>query len=1111
MKKFDVCNIEIQGKNLIEASAGTGKTYSIALLILRLLLEKSIGIENMLIVTFTNAAVAELDIRIRKSIQQAYSIARNKSVDNDKNSDLEQIVKKTISLIGQQKTAELLKNAILFIDELSIYTIHSFCQATLTDNAFESGILFNSDIIEDQTEIIEKETQRYWRTKVTVLDKNILNVLIEKKFAPGLIEKVFSEVNSGKKLKIKNSYQLRELKEIFEKNDQELKSKETVLKKKIHSDWNNIKEIKLASNTRIYKAIQKNSEDDFYKQLLEGIKNEIKAVNIFQFLNGEEFIIAQKEFDVLKTDILSIVLNDAVLKISDEVELIKNRNKVLSFNDMIAKLYDALVVKDNPVLIRKLNSNYKAVFIDEFQDTDSYQYRIFRKAFGEFSQAILFFIGDPKQSIYGWRGADLNMYGEAKKNIESGRFFNMETNFRSTPQLLQSINTFFKPDQVSSNTFDNQEFVYYDVKAGNNELGDLIKTQASSHPFEIITGQARTGKWNKKDQMQAAAGEIAEMLNTHKILKNGKAEKLKPNDIGVLFRKNDEARNFKELLTNLKIPAVIVDDTKIIETKESADLYYLIYGILNISESNISRALLSSFTGYSPIQIKHLNIEKHIDIFFELQKTWKSSGIFSMIFDFLNKYNVRNHLIFSDDLNGERVYTNLMQLAQILNEKEVYDRLTPDRLLDWFQKARQGEKSFNKYEQQLETDEDSVQIVTVHKSKGLAYNIVVLPYFNLQVNTERKEKSPYIEYREGSSRLISFYWDDDEKAFKLNQETEENRRLLYVAITRAVYKCIINYSKGSKGILPAYLENIGEANDDFNFRNALTPESIINFQTKDITGFIPLKFASGIDQSWQVTSFSGLNYIGEISKIFADQQIEISDLYDKFIFNDLKKGAQTGLIIHEILERLNFENSGQWKKQVESVLKKYLGEPQEKQLDLYMNMLSNILNTEIHPAGFSLSSVSSHKKLSELEFYFSFDKFKSENINSLIPDLNLTYTDIRGVMHGFIDLVFEHNGMYYIVDWKTNHLGSDIHNYMPEKLEVSIRENNYHLQYTIYVIALKRYLEKKLKDFSYSDHFGGIFYLYIRGMRAGKNSGIFFTKPDELFVQSLEKMMRSKQ
>lgn len=1107
MNKFEVCKIEIDGKNLIEASAGTGKTYSIALLVIRLLLEKSISLEKMLIVTFTNAAVAELDIRIRKFLHQAYNIVRNKSEDEEKNSDLDFIVKKSISSIGQQKTEELIRNAILFLDEISIFTIHGFCQVTLTDNAFESGLLFNSDIIEDQTEIIEMEAYRYWRSNVTILDKNLLKVLMEKDFSPELIVKVFSEVNSGKKLRIKNLYSIDELPGIIVSQGMELNYKISDLKQRIFTEWENLKVLNIKKNTNIGKALKNDSIDDFYNELIIGIKkNTLAVINEFGFLNGEEIIRAEEEYDLLKTDTVSIILNDAVSKIAGNVELIKNRNRVLSFNDMISKLHNALVKKENRELYRKLNNRYQAVFIDEFQDTDLLQYEIFKKAFGEDSKAIVFFIGDPKQSIYGWRGADLEMYAEAKKSIKPDKFFNMESNFRSTPKLLQSINKFFKAGEDSHPPENNtrvNEFVYFGVKAGNNELGELMDESTPSHPFEIINDSFEKNKWLKIDQLLASAAEIAQMLKTHSI----NNEKIKPNDIGVLCRRNEEARKFKELLTMYNIPSVIVDDTKIIDTKEATDLYYLLFGILNINESNISRALLNSFTGYTTAQIQNLNLEKHYDIFYELQKTWKNSGIFSLIIEFINRYNIRNYLIFSNNLNGERVYTNLMQLTQILNEKEIYDKLSPERLLDWFQKARQGEKSFNKYEQQIESDEDSVQIVTVHKSKGLAYKVVILPYFNLEARTVKKDKIPFIDYREDSLRIISFYWEEYEKELKKKQEVEENRRLLYVAITRAVYKCILNYGKNSNGILNEYINKIKDDKENFVFRSAVNPDQRYQIQNNKKQVFVPLKFGAGVDKSWSVTSFSNLNYMGETHKTFSDPEIDHTDPYDKFVFSDLKKGAQMGLIIHEILERLNFDKSESRKKLIVSVLKKYTGNTEEKYTDYIELMIQIALNTKLHPLDFSIADVSSERTLKELEFYFSIDKFKSDKINSLIPGLNLSYSEMRGIMHGFIDLIFEHEGQFYILDWKTNHLGYNTQDYDEQRLEQIIKDNNYHLQYLIYTIALKRYLTVKVPGFSYAKHFGGVLYLFLRGIRTGHSNGIYFKKPDESLIIELEKMM----
>ncbi len=1111
MKPFDPVNIKIEGKNLIEASAGTGKTYSIGILVLRLILEKDIKIEDVLMVTFTNAAVAELDIRIRKFLREAYNISQ-KHTNKNENYDplIEKIVIHAIETKGIEHVTKLLSNALLFLDEISINTIHSFCQMTLTEFPFETEQLFNTEIIEDADTLIEDAVNKYWRNHITILDKELLKLLVGEGYSRKMIIDFVKNIFNGKTLKINNlltDEQIAEIVKLYKNHTDVIFEK---FLDYIKINWDNISAYKTGTYD-LGKMIEENNPEAFAKKFIEKYFKSNPPAYLLKFdgvyAQMQEYEKEIEEYNKAQKDILINYLHQAEKFIVKEVETKKNRNQVLSFYDLISTLYNELVVKNNVTLQEKLRKKYKAVFIDEFQDTDNWQYGIFQKAFVEKGNTIVFFIGDPKQSIYSWRGADLNTYIKAKKDISTQ--YTMQNNFRSTEAFINAMNEFFPAGTCSenkiSNPFCSEEIRYETVFPANKETGILYDNDNIATSFDMVTSPLLT---NKQSHYENAGREVLYLLQNGKISKKGVKTAVKPENIAVLVRSNHGAKEMKKILTKLNIPAVVTDETKIMETDEATDLYYVVYAMINPVQSTISRALLTSFTGFTTEDILKLDNDITKSDFINFQNRWGQSGIYSAILEFISRYKVKSYLLNEENRNGNRIYTNLMQLAEILNEKETYDNFGPEKLLDWFQKSREGLKNENKYEQRIESDDNSVTISTIHKSKGLSYDIVILPDSNFKI----KKPEKYISYATDEKFYISYYLNEEENRIYELQMEQENRRLLYVAITRAVYKCIIQYStdnKNKKGTLMHFHQNLGDNNKNITFRipvelkkNWYSPEKSKNLTTKK-----PILFTGKIDNKWKVTSFSSLDS-HYMPGLINQPVIEINrNEYDRFIFDELPKGTKTGLIIHSIFEKIDFQDKAYWGKIIKNTLNIYGRTQNEEETEKYLELVNTVLNSKMPGKEFSLSQIEYDKRLIEMEFFYLFKNWNTKKIKEIFPELIIHNLDIEGIMHGFIDLVFEYKRKYYILDWKTNFLGNDIEDYNKENISKAMNENNYHLQYLIYTIALKRFLEKRIPDFNYEKHFGGVFYLFIRGIRIGESSGIFYKLPDKYKLNSLEQIL----
>ncbi len=1105
MKKFDVNSIVLSGNNLIEASAGTGKTYSIGLLALRLLLEKDIKIEEILMVTFTNSAVAELEIRIRHFLKLAQRYILNQ---DEIDTSISNIIDNAIKQKSKEEINTLLSNAILFLDETAIYTIHGFCQLTLSEFAFDTKQLFNTELIENQNPIIENAVNDFWRNEITVLDTGIIEVLKEKLLTRELLIEFSKNIFNGKQLSVRNSIDRNNILSQIHSFKKQIESQKKYLHDSIVSSWELIKSTKIHKGTKLYKSIAKGKEE-FRNELLIAYKNNPEAnylKNLSFLLPTLENIVTQETtFSDYKMDVFIDFLSRAEVFIKSEVAKKKNRNQVLSFNDLIEKLHISLVKEDNVSLKQSLCNKYRAVFIDEFQDTDHLQYQIFHKAFIDNCDSIVFFIGDPKQSIYAWRGADLKTYIKAQNDIGENKF-TMKSNFRSTSQLISAMNDFFplgkscRPGTVAPDPFCSEEIKYEKVVAGNNSLEHLINKEELATSFDIVIHSERK---RKKDLFESAGMEIVDLLANHHLSKGNNKTEVKPKNICVLVRTRSETKVMKNVLNQYNIPAIIVDDTKIMETDEARNLFYTLYAIDKNDTHSISRALLSPFTAFSIEDIKNLNMDYYRTVFSDLQETWENTGIYSVILRFLDKFGVRNNLLDTDNPKGNRIYTNLMHLAEILNDQEFNNNFSPENLLDWFQKSREGYELTTDYEQRIESDDDAVEIMTIHKSKGLSFDIVVLPYLNLKIKNINNNAP--ITYLNDEGFFMSYHKTEEEKALYNFQNEQENRRLLYVAITRAVYKCIIHFDE-QKGTLKNFVPNINSKNicirepkEAYTFRYE-SQEHVTNRGEG-------LRFQGKLNDSWRLTSYTALdNHTRALSKRKKTDLDKLKE-YDTFIFVSLKKGAQTGIILHSIFEKIDFTNDKYWIKEIEKDLMVFGRDSSEIKVEQYLELIRHTLMVELKPDGFSLSEVSNAKRFNELEFYFSFDKWNPIELRKIFPGISIDSNQIQGVMHGFIDLLFEYNGKFYILDWKSNHLGMGLEYYINDNIEEAMTENNYHLQYIVYTIAAIRFLENRITEFDYDKHFGGVYYLFLRGIRKDKDTGIFFNRLTKDKVEMIESMI----
>ena len=1205
---FDPTNVPLKGINLIEASAGTGKTYSIAILALRLIVEEGLSIGEILMVTFTRDATAEMKLRVRDFLRQGLQAAKLIIKEDENYQGLDKkIVDIILDAYKKQKNIKAihknLEQALLQFDQAAIFTIHSFCARILGEYAFETDQIFHSQPMEpaEFDQLVQEAFDQGWREHVTTLDEEVLSILLMNEFSKKRVFDLVSGSLKGKKLYIGDidtgrgldfyrDFLVQNIISFTEPVPQDFILERTTIEslkdtifaslQQHEEEWTekaNLVKNEKNRNT-LLEMLGKDEREDFISAIKEKMHTQyvnkffpddlIKQINDLIELEADlskreaedkKNVEALKKLHTNKVaQLISILAKMIYDDVVSRIQSIKSDFGQITFDDMISGLHRAVCNQDPTTkaqsnrLIKILRDRYKAVFIDEFQDTDQLQFDIFNTVFNKVNAAatppedesksssdrkhIVFFIGDPKQSIYAFRKADLETYLHASTLVD--HIWRMNTNFRSTPEYVEAMNEFFQPTESDFDVFSHDRIKYYPVNAApNSRKGGVYFDNQVLNPLRILcSGDANAVI---KDTVLLVHKLLCDPF--FKIKSNGNPERIQAGQIGILVRKKNDGQNIRNQLSRLGIPAVTVSDTKVFETQEALEMLYILTAVHEIQMSSINRALLTKVVGLSWNELNELHEESILLRFRSYQEKWINNGVFAMLRQLISDSKVIDRRYDGRLDNAERVLANTFQLMEMLHEAEVEKKYKPDELIFWLKKGIDGEQSSeDSYLQRIESDEASVKIVTMHSCKGLEYDIVIAPYLDLKstdgfsTKQFRQDDGYYI----ADEDLISgtpFYTDYEER------KEQENMRLLYVAITRARYHSYVvashhlkgsrNYQTSLKKFITAILDQqklfkgirfIGADNSKDEIKKtelfvANPPElsgGLFKYASADGEGMssVQIPSISISDRYWRKTSYTKLNVKREPGiRLLSDAN---QSSYDEFIFKTMRKGAQTGIFLHDLLERIDFSSSEDWAKKIADIRKRYPGTGVELQhLDWMIELLRNITETSLLPHGFSLNTVGVDQRLNELEFDIpltnvDWKDFPISIHHNEIPIRINKDMPLSGILNGKIDLLFEHEGRYYLLDWKSNHLGNRAEDYNEATMAEAMEENNFHLQYYLYSLALYRYLLLRLGDeFNYEQHVGGVYYLFVRGMRKGTAHGIYFHKPKEEDLKKLETIM----
>jgi exodeoxyribonuclease V beta subunit len=1128
MNIFDPVKVALEKRNLIQASAGTGKTYSLAFLTVRLLVEKGIGINQVLLVTFTKAAVAELEIRVRSFVRLGLKRARGENIGDD---TLEKLIDGYVDTMGREKVEERLNRAQLLLDETSVMTIHGFCQQVLKEYAFETGQVFGSETMspDEMNEVMRDRFYDFWRMWVTVLDPRLLERLLGITFLKKPLlttTHLLSMVRDGIGGKIPRADQPAPPNFLEPQGQQDFM--DTVER---------LREDKATRKARILGSLQ----DSGLHQRIRSDRNAKNAYDAFIDMQDWEAMFEEYSSACIKrpqTQYLRRVFGDALFQavvdhanddsefrayrryiawigeaafrqVRDALQVTLNERGLVTFDEMIRLTYQALQRPGREKLVAAMRKKYKAVFCDEYQDTDRYQHEIFKTLF--YDETVLFFVGDSKQSIYAFRKADLNTFFNAEQTVD--KVHQMDINHRSTEAFILAMNRFFLPQEdFPTFAFDasGPAITYTRVNSPeNNKRGQMMLGTTPVIPMLI-------SRLPNKSIIPRAVLDIILDLRQNDYRIEGRAVEF--SDIGILVRTNKDGRKIKAFLSANRIPCVSIDETKIFDTPEANDVYLILLGVYEMTRGSMNRALLTSIGGCSIDYLKSANEEDILARFRAYRDVWKNEGVYVMLHKFFADHDLFGSRGTAEA--GDRRLANALHLAELvhkISERKNFDMLEQ---IQWVKKGMDGEiREGDEFLQRLESDDQAVKIITVHKAKGLEYNIVICPYLDMMNDSSFHATGSFRdadgEYYVMDKKLM----EDAQMQMYLEQSEQENRRLLYVAITRARYHCHITASMYSKrSTLRKFLDALDDVSDDvdpalIDLDHQLTmllppyePPAAGDVATYETA----VRFQSNLhERYWRKTSYSGLT-VDHVATSLKRYEGMSNDAYDQFVFRDLRRGAQTGNLLHYIFEKIDFSDELHWSRVIGRGLKRAGASYTEA---LIRQLLEHVLEADLG-TGFGMRAVSFSDRLSELEFDFPLQRFSPQRIRDLgtpdIPLLTGAVQDLEGMMNGKVDLVIRISGKYWIIDWKSNWLGERPEDYQGVNLAAAMADNNYHLQYHIYTLALKKFLTLNLPGFDYDRDFGGCLYLFLRGMRAGAGHGVYFHKPDPQVIGDLDQMFSGK-
>jgi exodeoxyribonuclease V beta subunit len=1146
--------IPLDAPTLVQASAGTGKTYTITTYFVRAILERDLRPEQILVVTYTKAATAELRVRARERIITAITLLDRTSDDGDL---LRRVVDETVARLGRRATEARLRSALGQMDRASIFTIHGFCQRLLQEHPLLFGIDFDFEVADDSASMYSELAVDFWGSALYDAPDWLLRALQERSVNAPYLAKLASVAlmpgveilgpapcDVGDHDLIRWMQCAREATELWRtrrKDIAEILLTDEGLNRTrypaatIGKTW-------LPALDDFFAKTRFRFPPDFLAKLAQGDMTTKKG---FEEPKHPFFEACARLWRAHQTllpgfDHAVFVFQERFLQFARAQARRRREDKaVFTYDDLLALVYAPFdssrppgVSFDPDLIVKTISAAYPLALVDEFQDTDAVQYGILRAIYGK-SSAI--YVGDPKQAIYAFRGADIFSYMGAVRDV-GDRVHTLKTNRRSDPGVVRAVNTIFslRKRPFILEGIDMEEAIphHEDRRSTLDPSMEVVFLDESHLRGPITTGVA-----------PVVANEIALLLGSNAEIEN---RPVGPGDVAVLCRSNDQAFAMTDALRALNVPVSLDGGASVLSTGVASDLSAVLEAALTPGDSSlVRRAVLTSLLGVSPSELSCMTDavwSGWVSRFRVWNETWHGQGVVRFLEDMLRSTD--GEATIARHPAARRMLTDLLHIEELLLHGERERRRDPIALMQWFRRLKDGGPDIGigareELQQRLDAESGAVRVSTIHKSKGLEYGIVYCPFtWNgrvTEVAVKFHDEHRRLKVDLGSNELAAH------KQISEQEAVSEALRLLYVAVTRAKYRCTLFWGRASnwKKSALCYLlhgwEGLDKLDQDGMWRDveafaaasagtvACRPAHSAQAATREHAAprraLVAREQTRFFNHAPRIASFTSLT--GHDEKTPSSRGAAVLTDSKSALFADLPGGARTGRLLHSILELADFQklDTDATKQLVERQLRGFgfdAALAPVVQRDL-LRVGATPLSTDADAP--RLIDLSRDLQLRELGFMLCVDRPKLEGLAELMRQYGaaaispryyerlaeVSSQTLQRFLQGYIDLMFEWQGKWYVADYKSNTLPK----YEPEAINDAVQREHYVLQGQIYTAAAHRYLQQRVRDYEPEAHWGGVIFLFLRGMQGPERAGssVYFDRQPAELLRAVDRWL----
>lgn len=1164
-------DLPLRGRQLIEASAGTGKTWTLSALYVRLVLGHGRGglsqgllPPQILVMTFTEAATAELRDRIRQRLQQAAE-AFAPTASSARPDDF------LIGLLHDtppdqwSACAQRLTQAVSWMDESAIHTIHGWCMRALREHAFASRSLFDLQHLQDAHELWRELAREHVRQFIYPLSPSALQALEAEKLSPDpeswiqALAELRRAHQRAPQAKIDPST-LATPAQVLAQTSAWL-TQENALLEEVRGHWDGALVQSILDVKQHTKGALGHLRSNLIHGLLAGIMDWVEGRSLAPDPDdlaklGHRAMVEKKwPAEPAHPALLAIdrwldwrsqapgpvreaVLQHALHSMLHAYEQRKAQAGLFDFQDLLERLYWALQ-DDRSDLAQTLRRQYPVALVDEFQDTDPWQYGSLDRIYRPDSDGALVMIGDPKQAIYSFRGADIDTYVTAREQclaLDPQSQHSLRQNRRSTPALLAVLNALFAQrvdlfgPQIS-------------FEPAWPTAAPSGATDAPSHPVQALSSEASEASNAQEHRAFLLAHAIDHMVRQ---LESGQA---RAQDLAVLVRSHGQADEVMKALARSRIPAVYLSDrSQVYQSDDARDLWLLLRALAQPRRASTLRAALGTpLWGLDSSQLLTLTTsdeawDRLLEQALRWHQHWLSSGVLPMLRQWLLDTHAAARMLQRPD--GERRLTNLLHLAELL--QQATHRMTAQGIAalphatvrHLGREIRRTGAEDGPAQTRLESDDQRVRVVSFHKSKGLQYKHVYIPFLS------------------SGAAAPELNTDDEDADQDRSRDVLEDTRLLYVAMTRAesslwlgLYPHKLEIQKsGDASALCRWLGRNDPSQSWFELWQGLAqnipglavqapaqrPHTVWSPPPPPPMQGGPVPAPRLRPALWWSASFSALTRQladkpladWDAPNVTTEREIDTEDMQAGHRSEPRKDhqnpwqafgaGARYGTLLHDLLQwqadrnwpLAQGKNDAEWQGLIERQ-----ADLTTQERDLITPWLERVLRTPL-PLGDApdlvLGQLRQPQHWAEMPFHFSTAQVPLAQIDRLICNdvfpgqarPALMPATLGGMVNGFIDLVFEHDGRFWVLDYKSNRLNQ----YDAEPLQSALLDKRYDVQSVIYLLALHRLLQHRVPGYDPTRHLGGAVYLFMRGIDT-PSAGVVMQRPTATLIHDLDALL----